>query len=51
MSRYQVFLEKRALKRLEKLNFKIREKIFEALKILRDEGFSFGLDIKSLKVT
>ena len=49
MSRYQVFLEKRALKRLEKLNFKIREKIFEALKILRDEGFSFGLDIKKLK--
>jgi len=29
MSRYQVFLEKRALKRLEKLNFKIREKILK----------------------
>jgi len=51
MPHYQVLFEKRALKRLKKLSFKIQEKILEALRILRDEGFSPKLNIKNLKAT
>jgi len=49
MPHYQVLFEKRALKKLKKLSFKIQEKILEALRILRDEGFSPKLNIKKLK--
>ena len=49
MSRYRVFLEKKAFRRLEKLGKDTRSRIIEALRILRDEGFSKRLDIKKLR--
>jgi len=49
LQRYSVFLEKRALKQLEKLGVDVRSRIIEALHILRDEGFSRRLDIVKLR--
>ena len=49
MSYYQVFLEKKVLKDLEKLDLKTKKRILEKLKLLRDKGFSSELDIKKLK--
>ena len=49
MQRYHVFLEKKALKQLEKLDKDTRSRIVEALHTLRDEGFSRRLDIAKLR--
>ena len=49
MQRYHVFLEKKALKQLEKLDKDTRSRIVEALHTLRDEGFSRRLDIVKLR--
>lgn len=49
MQRYHVFLERKALKQLEKLGVNVRSRIFEALHILQDEGFSRRLDIVKLR--
>ncbi|NHV98191.1 MAG: hypothetical protein HA496_00935 [Thaumarchaeota archaeon] len=40
MQRYRVFLERRALKELEKIKGEMHGRIVEALHILQDEGFS-----------
>jgi len=49
LQRYHVFLERKALKQLEKLGVNVRSRIFEALHILQDEGFSRRLDIVKLR--
>ena len=49
MSRYRVFLEKKAFKQLEKISKDTRNRMIEALHILRDEGFSTRLGIKKLR--
>jgi len=49
LQRYQVFLEKKAVKQLEKLGGDARGRIFEALHTLRDEGFSRRLDVAKLR--
>jgi mRNA interferase RelE/StbE len=49
LSRYRVFLEKKAFKQLEKLSKDTRNRMIEALHTLRDEGFSKRLDIKKLR--
>jgi len=49
LQRYQVFLEKKGLKQLEKLGEDARSRIVEALRTLRDEGFSRKLDIVKLR--
>jgi mRNA interferase RelE/StbE len=46
---YNVFIEKKAYKQLEKLEEGARNRITEALHTLRDEGFSIKLDIKKLR--
>lgn len=49
MSRYQVFLERKAANQLEKLSEETLERIIDALQVLRDEGFSPRLDVKKLR--
>jgi len=49
LQRYHVFLEKKAVKQLEKLSEDTRSRIVEALHTLRDEGFSRRLDIAKLR--
>lgn len=49
MSRYRVLLEKKAFKQLEKISKDTRNRMIEALHILRGEGFSTRLDIKKLR--
>jgi len=49
LQRYQVFLEKKAVKQLEKLDKNMHGRIIEVLHILRDEGFSRRLDIAKLR--
>jgi len=49
LQRYNVFLERKASKQLEKLGGDIRVRIVEALHALRDEGFSRRLDIVKLR--
>jgi len=49
LQRYNVFLEKKAFKQLEKLSGDTRSRIVEALHTLRDEGFSRRLDIAKLR--
>jgi len=49
LSRYRVFLEKKAFKQLEKMSKDMRNRMIEALHILRDEGFSARVDIKKLR--
>ncbi|MEM3612570.1 MAG: hypothetical protein QXQ85_01925 [Candidatus Bathyarchaeia archaeon] len=51
MPKYHVFLEKKASKQLEKLDKNTRDRIVEALRVLRDEGFSRKLDVVKLRVT
>ena len=49
MPRYRVFLEKKAFKQLEKLGVDARGRVVEALRLLRDEGFSRRLDVVKLR--
>ena len=49
MQRYHVFLEKKAVKQLEKLSGDTQSRIVEGLHTLRDEGFSRRLDIAKLR--
>ncbi|RLI35466.1 type II toxin-antitoxin system RelE/ParE family toxin [Candidatus Bathyarchaeota archaeon] len=46
---YEVYFERKTLKSLEKLDKTLKSRILEALRTLRDEGFSRKLDIKKLK--
>ena len=49
MPKYRVFLERKASRQLEKLDKDVRDRIVEALHVLRDEGFSRKLDIVKLR--
>ena len=49
MQRYHLFLEKKALKQLNRLDPHLRNRILSSLYNLRDEGFSRKLDIVKLK--
>ncbi len=49
MTRYDVNITRKALKELNKLDPRSRNKILEALIILRDYGFTSKLDIKKLR--
>ena len=44
-----MFLERKASRQLEKLDKDVRDRIVEALHVLRDEGFSRKLDIVKLR--
>jgi mRNA interferase RelE/StbE len=44
-----VFLERKASRQLEKLDKDVRDRIVEALHVLRDEGFSRKLNIVKLR--
>jgi mRNA interferase RelE/StbE len=46
---YEVYFERKTLKNLKKLDKTLKSRILEALRTLRDEGFSRKLDIKKLK--
>jgi mRNA interferase RelE/StbE len=46
---YEVYFERKTLKNLKKLDKNLKSRILEALRTLRDEGFSRKLDIKKLK--
>jgi len=46
---FNVFIEKKANKQLQKLDKDTNKRVIEALCTLRDEGFSTSLDIKKLK--
>lgn len=49
MARYEVYITRKALKELDKLDPHSRNRIMEALAILRDYGFTSRLDIKKLR--
>jgi len=49
LQKYRVLLERKAFRQLEKLSEDTRNRILEALHILRDEGFSRRLDITKLR--
>ena len=49
MTRYNVNITRKALKELNKLDPYTRNRILEALIILRDYGFTSRLDIKKLR--
>jgi len=49
MTRYEVYLTRKALKELNNLNPQLRDRILKALVILRDYGFTSRLDIKKLR--
>ena len=49
MQRYKVLLERRAQRQLDKLDEDTRSRILEALRILRENGFSSRLDLRKLK--
>jgi len=46
---YRVLLERRAQRQLDKLDEDTRSRILEALRILRENGFSSRLDLRKLK--
>ena len=46
---YEIYFERKTLKNLKKLDKTLKSRILEALRTLRDEGFSRKLDIKKLK--
>ncbi|MFH0849077.1 MAG: type II toxin-antitoxin system RelE/ParE family toxin [archaeon] len=48
LQRYEVLLEKKALKALDALDSIAKRRIFDALYMLRDYGFTPRLDIKKL---
>jgi len=49
MTRYDVNITRKALKELNKLDLHSRDRILEALIVLRDYGFTSRLDIKKLR--
>lgn len=49
MQRYRVLLEKRAQRQLDKLDKDSRSRTLEALRVLRDDGFSSRLDLRKLR--
>jgi len=49
LHRYSIFLTKRALRQLIKLDNKTKNRILQTLEILKNYGFSSQLDIKKLK--
>ena len=49
MQSYRVLLERRAQRQLDKLDEDTRSRILEALRILRENGFSSRLDLRKLK--
>ncbi len=49
MTRYEVNITRKALKELNKLDPHSRDRVLEALIILRDYGFTSRLDIKKLR--
>jgi len=49
LPKYRVFLERKASRQLEKLDKDVRDRIVEALHVLRDEGFSRKLNIVKLR--
>jgi len=49
LSRYRVLVEKKAFGQLGKIGKDARNRMIEALHILRGEGFSARLDIKKLR--
>ena len=49
MTRYKVYVTRKALKELNKLDPHSRDRILEALTVLRDYGFTSRLDIKKLR--
>ena len=51
MSRYGVLLEKKAFKQLEKMSKDARNRMIEALHVLRDEGSPQGLTSKNCEGT
>ena len=46
MTRYDVNITRKALKELNKLDPRSRDRVLEALLVLRDYGFTSRLDIK-----
>ncbi|MCD6488323.1 MAG: type II toxin-antitoxin system RelE/ParE family toxin [Desulfurococcales archaeon] len=49
MTRYNVYITGKALKELNKIDPHSRDKVLEALIVLRDYGFTGRLDIKKLR--
>ena len=49
MQSYRVLLERRTQRQLDKLDEDTRSRILEALRILRENGFSSRLDLRKLK--
>jgi len=49
LQRYRVLLEKRAQRQLDKLDKDSRSRTLEALRVLRDDGFSSRLDLRKLR--
>ncbi len=49
MTRYDVNITRKALRELNKLDPHARDRVLEALTILRDYGFTSRLDIKKLR--
>jgi len=49
LPRYRVLLEGRARRQLDRLDGDTRSRILEALRILRENGFSSRLDLRKLK--
>ncbi len=49
MTKHEVYLTRKARKELEKLDPRTRERILNALIMLRDYGFTQRLDIKKLR--
>ncbi len=49
MTRYNIYLTRKALKELNKLDPHSRDKVLEALIVLRDYGFTSRLNIKKLR--
>ena len=49
MTKFLVYVERKAKKQLEKLPENTRNRIVEALNVLELEGFSMELDIKKLQ--
>ena len=49
MTRYDVSIERKALKELNELDPYLRDRVLKALIVLRDYGFTSRLDIKKLR--
>ena len=49
MTKFLVYVERKAKKQLEKLPEDTRRRVVEALNVLETEGFSMELDIKKLQ--